>query len=300
MRFRQEQSVLLICRRLAVCAIVSLALVSCSQKNEGAARASHSQIVARVGDQIISTQELDTELRWNNPAADRKRDDAVIKQVLGELVARKYLLQKALEAKLDREPTVLLDILRSREQVLARAFAMREVSKQASAISPEDTERYIADHPDKFANRRLLAVEQISLPIGSTDQSLIDNMKEFSSIEKIEQRLTQLGIANIKSSGTLSTSEVPDELLRSIKEKKPGDVIFFRSGKNGVFLTVKGEELRPVEGAAAIVVARQFQQQDLVKAQSSLTNFSAHMEAKYEGEYAKIMGEHSELPNVTN
>jgi hypothetical protein len=97
----------------------------------------------------------------------------------------------------------------------------------------------------------------------------------------------------------LSTSEVPDELFRSIQEKKSGDVIFVRSGQNGVFLSVKGEELRPLEGDTAITVARQLQQQDLARAQASLTNFTANMEAKYEGDYAKIMGNPGS-PNATN
>jgi EpsD family peptidyl-prolyl cis-trans isomerase len=298
MRFKQ--SVVPIGRGLAVCAIASLALLGCSKKSDGTSAVANSQIVARVGEQVVSAQELDTELRWNNVAADRKRDDAVVKRVLGELVARKYLLQQALDAKLDREPTVLLDILRSREQVLARAFAAREVSKQASAISVADTEKYIIDHPLRFANRKILAVDQVSFPLGSMDQSLVDAMKDLASVEKVEQRLSEQGIAHTRSTASLSTSEIPDELLRSIQEKKPGDLIFVRSGQNGVFLGVKGEELRPLVGDAAIAVARQLQQQDLVKAQASLTNFSASMEAKYEGEYAKIMGEPPALPNATN
>ena len=249
---------------------------------------------------MVSRQELDTELRWNNVAADGKHDDAVVKRVLGELVARKYLLQHALDAKLDREPTVLLDVLRSREQVLARAFAAREVSKQASAISVADTEKYIIDHPLRFANRKILSVDQVSFPLGSMDQSLVDSMKDLTPIEKVEQRLAEQGIAHTRSAATLSTAEIPDELFRSIQEKKPGDLIFVRSGQNGVFLSVKGEELRPLAGDAAVAVARQLQQQDLVKAQASLTNFSANMEAKYEGEYAKIMSEPPASPNATN
>jgi EpsD family peptidyl-prolyl cis-trans isomerase len=292
-----KQSVAPIGRGLAVCAVASLALLGCSKKNEGTST-SNSQIVARVGDQVVSAQELDTELRWNNVAADRKRDDAVVKRVLGELVARKYLLQQALEAKLDREPTVLLDILRSREQVLARAYAMREVSKQASAISVADTEKYIIDHPLKFANRKILAVDQVSFPMGSMDQSSVDRMKDLASLEKVEQQLTEQGIVHTRSAAGLSTAEIPDELLRSIQEKKP--VVFVRSGQNGVFLSVKGEEIRPLEGDAAVAVARQLQQQDLARAQSSLTNFTANMEAKYEGEYAKIMGEHPMSPNAAN
>jgi EpsD family peptidyl-prolyl cis-trans isomerase len=299
MRFKQQSGVR-IGRRLAVCAIASLASFGCSKKSEGTSAASNSQIVARVGDQVVSTQELDTELRWNNVAADRKHDDAMVKRVLGELVARKYLLQKSLDAKLDREPTVLLDVLRSREQVLAKAFAMRELSRQASAITVADTEKYIVDHPLKFAKRKILAIEQISLAAGSADQSLVESMKDSPSIEKVEQRLTDLGIAHTRSSASLSTSEVPDELFRSIQDKKPGDIIFVRSGQNGVFLSIKGEEFRPLEGDAAITLARQLQQQDLARAQASLTNLTAGAEAKYEGEYAKIMGEHSELPNVTN
>ena len=297
---RVKQSVVPMGRGLAVCAVASLALLGCSKKGDGTSATSNSQVVARVGDQVVSAQELDTELRWNNVAADRKRDDAVVKRVLGELVARKYLLQQALDAKLDREPSVLLDILRSREQVLARAFAMREVSKQASAISVADTEKYIIDHPLRFANRKILAVDQISFPLGSMDQSLVDSMKDLAALEKVEQRLTEQGIAHTRSAATLSTAEIPEELFRSIQEKKPGDLIFVRSGQNGVFLSVKGEELRPLAGDAAVAVARQLQQQDLVKAQASLANFSANMEAKYEGEYAKIMGEPPASPNATN
>lgn len=297
MRFVQ-QSGFPIGRRLGVCAIASLALFGCSKNSEGTSAASNSQIVARVGDQVVSRQELDTELRWNNVAADGKHDDAVVKRVLGELVARKYLLQKSLDAKLDREPTVLLDILRSREQVLAKAFAMRELSREASTISMTDTEKYIIDHPLKFAKRKIFAIEQISF--GSAGQSLVESLKDSPSLEKVEQRLTELGIAHARSSATLSTSEMPDELFRSIQGKKPGDVIFARSGQNSVFLSVKGEEFRPLEGDAAMTLARQLQQQDIARAQASLMNLTAGMEAKYQGEYAKIMGEHSELPNVTN
>jgi EpsD family peptidyl-prolyl cis-trans isomerase len=295
MRFKQSLS--RTGRGLAVCTIACLALLGCSKKNDGTSAASNSQIVARVGDQVISAQELDTELRWNNVAADRKRDDAVVKRILGELVTRKYLVQQALEAKLDREPTVLLDILRSREQVLARAFAMRELSKQVSATSVADTEKYIVDHPLRFAKRKILAVDQISFPMGSIDQSLVDTMKDLGSLEKVEQRLTEQGVAHTKSSITLNTSEVPEDLFRSIQEKKPGEVILFRSGQNGVFLSVKGEEARPLEGEAAVALARQLQQQDLARAQASLTNFTANMEAKYEGEYAKIMAEPSKATN---
>ena len=285
---------------LAVCVVASLALLGCGKKNEGALATSNSQIVARVGDQVISAQELDTELRWNNVAADRKHDDAVVKRILGELVTRKYLVQQALEAKLDREPTVLLDILRSREQVLARAFAMRELSKQASTLSAADTDKYIADHPLRFAKRELISVDQISFPIGSMDQSSVDALSTLGSVDAVEQRLTEQGVAHTRSNAALSTSDIPDELFRSIQEKKQGGLIFVKSGQNGIFLSVKAEEVRPLEGDAAVAAARQLQQQDLARAQASLTALSANMEVKYEGDFARIMAEPSGSSKATN
>ena len=86
-------------------------------------------MVARIGDQVVTVQELDTEFRWANVPNDRRRDPDIVKRVLGELVTRKYLLHQAQEAKLDREPTVLLDLLRAREQVLANAFAFRRLRR---------------------------------------------------------------------------------------------------------------------------------------------------------------------------
>src|SRR6187431_487390 len=111
------------------------ALAGCGPKSEDQASAPNSQIVARIGDQVVTIQEFETEFRWANVPNDRRKEPAIVKRVLGELETRKYLLQQAMAAKLDREPTVLLDLLRVREQVLANAFASRQISTRASAVS---------------------------------------------------------------------------------------------------------------------------------------------------------------------
>jgi EpsD family peptidyl-prolyl cis-trans isomerase len=122
----------------------------------------------------VTVQELETEFRWSNVPNDKRRDPDIVKRILGELVARKYLLQQATTAKLDREPTVLLDLLRAREQVLANALISRQVSTRASAINQLDVDKYIANNPAKFANRQVVAVDQISFPVGPNAQSVID------------------------------------------------------------------------------------------------------------------------------
>ena len=155
-------------RGAVIVGLCLFALVGCGKKEPGLA--SNGQVVARVGEEVVTVQELENEFRWANIPVDRQKDPAIVKQVLGELVLRKYLLQQALNAKLDREPGVLLDILRSRAQVLATAYVSRAVA--AKPISQSEVDRYIASNPHKFAGRQLITADQIIFGLAVRQGSL--------------------------------------------------------------------------------------------------------------------------------
>jgi EpsD family peptidyl-prolyl cis-trans isomerase len=270
---------------LGCCAFI---LAGCGKKNsEQPAASKGGQVVARIADQVITTQELENEFRLANVLPDKQKDPALIKRVLGELVLRKYLLVRALNAKLDREPVVLLDLLRAREQVLEGAYLMRTVASKAP--SKEDIDKFIASNPAKFSGRKVLSVEQIVFPFGSNAQSFIDASRNSKSLDEIAQRLTSDGIPFNRSMGTLNSGDFPNEFNAQIAAKKPDDVFFVRSGPNGVFFKVVSEELRPLEGEAAANAARQIMRADAIKAEAGMAAYSANQEAKYEGDYAKIM-----------
>src|SRR5258707_6068169 len=165
-------------------AVCGLALAGCDKKTDVTAEAPKSQVVAKIGNEVVTVQELDNEFRLGNVTSEKRKDPDTIKRVLGELVTRKYLVRQAVDAKLDREPTVLLDILRSKELVLANALASRDVITKSSSISKTDIDNYIAHNPLKFANRQLLAVEQISFPLSSTSQALIEATKEMKTLDE--------------------------------------------------------------------------------------------------------------------
>jgi EpsD family peptidyl-prolyl cis-trans isomerase len=271
---------------LGICGIFA---TGCSKKTGEQEAASNSQVIARVGNEVITVPELENELRLLNIPADKQKDQDVIKRVLNEMVTRKYLLAQAMNAKLDREPNVLLDLLRAREQVLANAFISRAVSAKLSAISKTDIEKYVANNPLKFANRKLMSVDQIAFHLGANAQAVVDATRNANSLEDVDQKLTEMGIPHSRSMGTLNSSEIPDELMNNMRAKKPDDVFFVRSGQNGVFLKVKDEQTQPLEGEAAFNAARQLMRNDLLKAEAGIVSVSASMEAKYEGVYSKIM-----------
>ena len=270
--------------------ICSLALAGCGKKTDVTTEAPKSQVVAKIGNEVVTVQELDNEFRLGNVSSEKRKDPDTIKRVLGELVTRKYLVQQALDAKLDREPTVLLDILRSKELVLANALASRDVTTKSSSISATDIDSYIAHNPLKFANRQVMSVEQISFPLSSTSQAVIEATKEMKTLDEVDQKLTGMGVQHGRSAGAISSGDLPQDLLNMILAKQADDIFFIRSGVNGVFFKVTGQEARPLEGEAAINAARQYLRQDIIKSEVGMTSVAANLEAKYEGEYAGIMG----------
>jgi EpsD family peptidyl-prolyl cis-trans isomerase len=268
---------------LGVCAAV---LGGCSKKSDEAA-AYRGQVIAHVGDEVVTTQEFENELRITSIPSDKQKDPVVVRKVLGDLVARKYLLQRALAAKLDREPSVLLDLLRAREQVLENAILLRSVTSKAPGKAEVD--KYIANNPGKFANRKILSVEQIGFPFGSNGQAVVDANKNAKTLDEVDQQLTSAGIPHARQTSVLNSGDIPQDLYSAIEGKKAEDVLFLRSGPNGIFFKVKGEEVRPLEGEAAANVARQVMRAEALKGEASLAAYSANLEARYQGEYAKIM-----------
>ena len=225
----------------------------------------------------------------DNVPADKQKDPEILKRVLGDLVTRKYLARQALESKLDREPGVLLDILRSREMVLASAAISRSVTGKLSAISKADIDKYIANNPSKFANRQLMSVEQITFPIGVNSQSLVEAMRDVKSIDEVDQKLAALNIQHSRSMGVLNSADLPESLTSQMQMKRPNDVFFLRVGANGIFAVVKGEEARPLSGEGAVNFARQSLRADLLKSEIGMAQVAANLEAKYQDEYAKLM-----------
>ena len=273
----------------AIATAAGILLASCSKKSEVETEAPTSQVVAKVGDQVVTIQELDNEFRLANVSSEMRKDPETIRRVLGELVTRKYLVKQALDAKLDREPTVLLDILRSRELVLANALVSRNVITKSNAISKPDIDNYIANNPAKFGDRKILAVEQIAVPQTALSQAILDDTKEMKTLDEVDQKLTSSGVQHGRSTGAISSGDLPQDLLDKIMAKQPDDIFFIRVGANAIYFKVLGQQDKPLEGEAAFNAARQYLRQDIVKSELGMTSVSANLAAKYEGQYSEIM-----------
>src|SRR5260370_34199695 len=205
---------------LAATLLCGVVLSGCGKGGDNQAVAPQGQVVAHVGKEVVTTQELENEFRLANIPADKQKDPETLKRVLGDLVVRKYLVRQALDSKLDREPGVLAHILRSRELVLANATISRSVAGKVSAVSKSDIDKYIASNPLKFANRQSMAAEQITFSIGPNTQSLIDGMRDAKSLDEIDQKLTQMNVPHNRSTGAINRRSLPENLFNQMQSKK--------------------------------------------------------------------------------
>ena len=269
------------------CALLAAATLSaCGKKQE--TQAVVGQVIAHVGPDDVTQQELDNEFRLANVPPD-KRSDAIVKAILTRVIERKYLVQQALAAKLDREPTVHLDLLRSREQILAGAYVQRDLSTKMTAISKNEVDSYIQAHPKQFDQREVFQIEQVSFVPPKDLEALAAATKDFKSLDQVEAKLNELNIKFSRGTATLDSATMPPEMLKALEAKKPDDVFFIRSRTSASFFKVSSVEPKPMTADEADQFAKREVRTDIGKKDAQQITEAALANAKYEGDYGRIM-----------
>ena len=266
--------------------IGAIALAGCGKKAD--APAVVGQVIAHVGPDDVTQQELDNELRLANVPADKRTDD-VIKAILSRIVERKYLVQQAMAAKLDREPTVHLDLLRSREQILAGAYVQRDLGSKVTAISKNEIDDYIQSHPNQFAKRQIFNIEQVSFPPAGNLDTLAAATKDFKTIDQVESKLNELGIKYSRGPSALDSATMPPQMLTALQNRKPDDVFFIRSRNSASFFKVTSVDDKPLTGEDAQQLGKRELASDLAKKTAADTSREAIAATKFEGDYGRIM-----------
>lgn len=264
----------------------AIALAGCGKKHES--EAFTGQVIAHVGPDDVTQQELDNEFRLAKIPAD-KRTDAMTKALLTRILERKYLVQQAVAAKLDREPTVHLDLLRAREQILAGAFVQRELGSKVTGIANNEIDNYIHGHPDQFEKRQIFDIEQVTFPPVKDMEALAAATKEFKTIDQVENKLNELGIKYSRGPGALDGASMPPQMLSALQARKPDDIFFIRSRNNASFFKVTSVEDKPLTGEEAQQFAKRELASDMAKRAAEETSKAAVAETKFEGDYGRIM-----------
>jgi EpsD family peptidyl-prolyl cis-trans isomerase len=269
------------------CALpVAMLLAGCGKKQ--AETAVVGQVIAHVGPDDVTQQELDNELRLANVPVD-KRNDQIVKAALSRVVERKYLVQQAIAAKLDREPTVHLDLLRSREQILAGAFVQRDLSSKMSSVSKNEIDSYVQAHPKQFDQRELFQVDQISFTTPKDVEALSAATKDFKTLDEVEAKLNAMNVKFSRGTATLDSATMPAEMLKVLDARKSDDIYFIRSKGSASFFKVTSVDQKPLTTDEANEFAKRQVRLDVGRKGAEAISKSALADAKFEGDYTRIM-----------
>lgn len=284
--------------RWALPVLGALALAGCNSSKPPQANNAQQpsgQVIAKVGNEDVTIHELQNEYRQLRVTPD-KVNEQITRQVLEEITRRKALAQKAIVAGLDREPTVLLDMLRAREQVLATAILQRDVQAKFSGVGKAELDRYINSKPDIFAKRVRFDTDQININVAQMKPEFLESVKDASTLDMIEAKAAEANLPFSRGARSLYSGDMPPELLARLRERKETDIFFVRGGNNGSFFRVKAEAADPLGGEEAQARAQMMMRNET--AQSEISKKADEAQITYFGEYAKLMEKPATAPEA--
>lgn len=277
-------------RITAFAAICAVGLSACNSQQAAvpATPPKAGQVIARVGNEDVTIHELQNEYRNAGISSDRVTEP-LTRVALQEITRRKLLAQKAVTASLDREPTVLLDLLRMREQVLAAAIVQRDTQARVAGLGRTEIDRFMTanSNAERFASRMRFDVDQITVSSASIGPEFVDQIKDATSLDVIEAKITEARIPFNRGAGTLFTGDIPAVLLEKLRNRKDTDVFFVRSGQTGSFFKVRSETADPLTGEQARMRAQNMMRTEA--AQAEITKKADETQITYFGEYEKLM-----------
>lgn len=204
--------------------VTTITLAGCGEQDTSAAQDKSGQTIAQVDGQDLTVHQLNYRLRnvlgGQQGVDERAATDAAARY----LVDRELLVKRAMAAKRDREPNVMVAIEETRKDILAAAY-LEGVA--AGAATPTDTELldYYDKHPLKYAQRKLYLVRQILTDNSVTRGDVETFAKQSPTAEQLAAWLQSRGSKFLVTVHTWAVDQLPDTLGQRLQNLRKGHAI---------------------------------------------------------------------------
>lgn len=272
-------------RSLSVFLLLAVALLAACGKSED--RKPATQVAAKVNGDEISVHQINTALMQAGAVGDPKN---AAHQVLERLIDQQLLVQKAIEAKLDRDPNVVTAIENSRRQILAQAYIERTLTN-AAMPSSDDIKKYYAEHPELFGQRRLYRFQEVLAGIEKPEQlhALQTKLEKTHDMREVTTWLNSQGIRFNLTFSLKASEQLPRNLLLKLKAMKPGDIMFYPAGNRALIVQLTSWQELPLSEpeAAPYIVQVLVTQKRGEQANEEVKRLRTAAKVEYVGDYAK-------------
>src|SRR5579871_1249552 len=213
-----------------------------------------TQVAARVNSREITVHQVNDAV-----GAVDGRDPAQVKKVsnqaLDRLIDQELLVQKAMAAKLDRDPRIVSAMENARRQVLARAY-LESVARAVPPPSPEDVAKFRDGHPELFSDRRVYQLQELQIRATSEQRKQIAaKIAAKVSMVDLVKWLKSENIQFTANEGVRAPESVPLALAPKLAALSDGDTAQLEApGGMTVIHLVKSERAPVAEAAATTAV----------------------------------------------
>jgi EpsD family peptidyl-prolyl cis-trans isomerase len=267
---------------------LAIGLAACDNKEKAPA----SQLAASVNATEISVHQINFVLGRSNAVLTPEEAPRARREVLDKLIDQQLAIEQALEQKLDRTPEVLMALEAGRREILARAYVEQIVAAQPRPTVTE-AKKYIADHPQLFAERRIFSIQEIILPAASgVMPDLREMLNNGTSMDEIASWLKRKDIKFSGNKATRAAEQIPLDMLPKLQALKDGQGLLLENTETITVMRLVASQAAPVAESVALPRVQQFLGNQ--RASEAVSNEFKQLKAKasisYQGEFA------SELP----
>lgn len=233
-------------KHTAAASLIILALLS------GCNREATGQVAAVVNDEEITLQEVNAEIAALQipETADKK---AVQQQAIQRIIERRLLAQVAVDDGIDSSQDYLIRERQLRDSLLVQLLGER-VERATKQPEPAELDRYIAENPGLFKDRKIFSVDRIQFPTPA-DLKTLSPLEADHSMAAVASRLDAMGIEFRRDEGQIDSAAIGPDRLKQLMTLPPGEP--FVIPENGVVTigVLTGEKNAPLTGEEARTLA---------------------------------------------
>lgn len=171
--------------------VVLFMMVGCSGSDKGvSALGKDSTMVARVGDKVISSKQIDKFLENLPPQVSSRYGAARIRREIADgFISMETLAWEARKRGIDKREDVKLKMELIVDQSLARE--LEEDIRKGIKVSDADTKKYYDEHQNKYGARPRVFARQIMLTTEPEAKSVADKIKKGGNFEDLAKQLSK-------------------------------------------------------------------------------------------------------------
>lgn len=275
-------------------ALAMVMLAGCDKDKEEKKDA--SQVIAKVDDAEITVHQLNHALT-RLPGIKPEQAEMARQKIAKSLVEQQVLVNAAIGDKLDRDPTVLMDLEAAKREILAKAYITRHLPNTKPAEA--EVKAYYEQHPDLFAQRKVYNLLTMRLNNAGDKLAEIDKRAESgASMAELQAYLSTQGFATEIASEQKGAEHLPLEALPKFSALPPKKLLVLHMGNAAAIYEVVSAKSEPVSAGQAKPFIETYlgNKGRSQQAEKMFSELKQKAKINYQGDFAKLAGDKAAAP----